>query len=149
MHRDGFRTAFVPQTCHARAAGHVIEPSGELLVERWEQVPICVESRCDRRMAETFRDRLGMRSRLDRQRGRRMPQVVEAKRLQVGSANCRKEDPVPEVRASNRSPFQVGKDQAIGPRRKRRDMSSPSSARCNCFGREYRRIHGALAPPAR
>jgi hypothetical protein len=66
----------VPQTCRT----NIIEPLGEIDVERREQVPVQVQRRRDRRMTQTRLDRLRMCALGDCQRGCRVSQVVVRRR---------------------------------------------------------------------
>jgi hypothetical protein len=64
---------------------HHVEPLGELLFERREQVPIRVERDLDRGMPKPFLNRLRVRACIDREGCSRMPKVVLPERGEAGA----------------------------------------------------------------
>src|SRR5918992_5443676 len=61
-----------------------VEEARSLVFRTREQVPVAVERHRDRRVAHEGRERLGVHSRGDHQRGERVPAVVQTDRLEPG-----------------------------------------------------------------
>ncbi len=64
---------------------HEVHGLGGLLMKRRGQVTVSVECQPDRAMAQQVLHELGMRTGLEQDAGRRMPQIVDAEVRQTGS----------------------------------------------------------------
>jgi len=88
-----------------------LEAVGGGLVEAVEQVPVGVERRLDRGMAEALLDDLWMLALGDEQRGVGMPQIVEGAGLPDGGCDGRQPDPASEVAPPDRAPVRRREDE--------------------------------------